>query len=162
MATHIPKSDGDKYRRIIVENLWIQKHFPFLTTRMVGARLVCRGRIQPTDASAVYRIEVSYAPWSPPEVRVLEPAIKREAKLHFYKDGTLCLYDWREEPWQKRWRLADTIIPWTAEWLVFYEIYQLTGIWSGPSAAHGEAKAECPAVEPGDTDSKSGQQEKAE
>lgn len=56
-----------------------------------------------------------------------------------YKDGTLCLYDWREQPWQKHWHLHETIIPWTSEWLVFYEIWLLTGKWRGRSADHLDA-----------------------
>jgi len=46
--------------------------------------------------------------------------------------------------------------------LVFYEIYQLTGIWTGPSAVHGEPKAECPAPEPGEIDARGEQQERVE
>jgi hypothetical protein len=130
-----------------VENLLIQERFPFLTTRMVGNKLICRGRIQPTATSTTYRIEVCYEPWSAPEVRILEPDIKSESKLHFCKDGTLCLYDWREQPWQKRWKLAETVIPWAAEWLLFYEIYLLTGKWVGASSAHGDAKVEEPKLD---------------
>ncbi len=145
-----------------MENLVIRERFPFLHTRMTGTRLVCRGRIQPTDASPVYRIEVVYEPWSAPDVRILEPEIKPEAKLHFYRSGTLCLYDWREQPWQRRWRLADTVIPWTAEWLVFYEMYLLTGVWGGPSAVHAGPKAECPPPEPAEIDARNEQQERVE
>jgi hypothetical protein len=157
MVKFIPKSNSEKSRRMILENLLIQERFPFLTTRMAGNRLVSRGRIQPTETSAVYRIEVCYEPWSAPEVRVLEPAIKSEGKLHFYKNGTLCLYDWREQPWEKRLRLADTVIPWTAEWLLFYEIYLLTGKWIGASVAHGDVKVEEPKP-----DSQTSEQERVE
>ena len=27
--------------------------------------------------------------------------------------------------------IADTIVPWTAEWLVYYEIWLMTGEWYG-------------------------------
>jgi hypothetical protein len=147
MVNFIPSNSGEKNRRLIMENLLIQDRFPFLTTRMVGNKLICRGRIQPTATSATYRIEVSYEPWSAPKIRVLEPDIKPEWKLHFYKDGTLCLYDWREQPWQKRQRLADTVIPWAVEWLLFYEIYLLTGKWIGESAVHGDTKVAEPKLD---------------
>lgn len=91
-------------------------------------------------ASSEYRIEVCYKPWNAPGVRILEPDIPPQAKLHFYKEGTLCLYDWREQPWEKSWRLADTVIPWTSEWILFYELYLLTREWRGESALHGDAK----------------------
>lgn len=140
MGKKIPTDHAEKSRRLITESILIQRHFPFLNTRMVGDRLVCRGRVQPTETSDTYRIELVYKPWSAPDVRVLDPEINPENKLHFYKNGTLCLYDWREQPWQKKWHLADTVIPWTAEWLLFYEIYLLTGKWLGTSAVHAAPK----------------------
>ena len=73
-----------------------------------------------------------------PDARILCPKIEPKRELHFYKTGNLCLYDWREQPWQDKWHLADTVIPWTAEWLLYYEIYLLTGKWLGKSAIHGE------------------------
>ena len=144
MGNKIPSDNAEKSRRLITESLAIQKHFPFLHTRVVGNRLVCRGHMQPSDASATYRVEMVYRPWNAPEVRILTPPIKPERHLHFYKDGTLCLYDWREQPWQRHWRLADTVIPWTAEWLLYYELYKLTGKWLGREAAHAVPKTEEP------------------
>jgi hypothetical protein len=137
MGMWIPKNNAEKQRRLVVENILLRDRFPFLHTRIVGNRLVCRGKVRPTESSRDYRVEVEYQPWVAPEVRVLEPKIEPETKLHFYRDGTLCLYDWREQPWQRTWHLADTVIPWAAEWFVFYEIYMLTGKWLGKSAVHG-------------------------
>ena len=34
-------------------------------------------------------------------------------------------------------KIHETIIPWTAEWLVFYELWQLTGEWYGAASPHG-------------------------
>jgi hypothetical protein len=33
--------------------------------------------------------------------------------------------------------IHETIIPWTAEWIVFYEIWRITGQWHGLAAPHG-------------------------
>lgn len=98
--------------------------------------MVCRGQIQPTESSRQYRIEVAYEPWDIPEIRVLEPEIKPHAAIHIYKEGPLCVYYWKEQPWLDRYHLHETVIPWTAEWLVFYELYLLTGIWYGKSATN--------------------------
>jgi hypothetical protein len=144
MVKRIPTDNAEKSRRLIMESLLIQKRFSFLNTRMVGDRLVCRGSVRPTETSAAYRVELVYKPWNSPEVRILDPEINPEGKLHFYKNGTLCLYDWREQPWQKKWHLADTVIPWTAEWVMYYELYLLTGKWLGASAVHTAPKAEEP------------------
>ena len=60
-----------------------------------------------------------------------------------YPDGSLCLY-WPHEWW---WRsdciIAETIIPWTASWLYFYELWLDTGEWLGPSS-HSAPKREQP------------------
>jgi hypothetical protein len=53
-----------------------------------------------------------------------------------YEDRSLCLYF----PEDERWKISDDahrkIIPWVAEWLVFYELYLITGKWLGPAAPH--------------------------
>ena len=41
----------------------------------------------------------------------------------------ICLYRYRE--FTKDKFLANTIIPWTVEWLYFYEIWLATGEWCG-------------------------------
>lgn len=136
-----PTNQADKYRKIIAERVFIREKFPFLNSRINGLELICRGRIQPTEQSPRYRVEIRYSPWDSPVVRVIEPKIEFLPTAHMYKDDTLCLYDWREQPWQKHWHLHETIIPWTSEWLVFYEIWLLTGKWLGKSANHGNASA---------------------
>lgn len=41
----------------------------------------------------------------------------------------LCLF--YKEEWNATMNIADTIIPWTCEWLYFYEIWVITGKWYG-------------------------------
>ena len=77
-------------------------------------------------------------------MRVLEPKIETDLKAHMYRSGNLCLYDWREQPWQNAWHIHETIIPWTAEWLLFYEIFLLTGKWLGKAATHPTEKPAAP------------------
>ena len=132
----IPTDKADKYRKVVAEQVLIREKFPFLHSRISGLELTCRGRIQPTEQSRSYRVEIRYSPWDSPEVRVIDPKIVFTKDAHMFQNDTLCLYDWREHPWQKHWHLHQTIIPWTAEWLVFYEIFLLTGKWRGKSAIH--------------------------
>ncbi|MEW6159358.1 MAG: hypothetical protein AB1813_18180 [Verrucomicrobiota bacterium] len=136
----IPTNRAERYRKVVIEQALIREKFPCLQTRIKGLELICRGRIQPTEQSDAYRVEIRYSPWNSPNVRVINPAIPFTPGAHMYSNGTLCLYDWREQPWQKRWHLHETIIPWTAEWLVFYELWLLTGKWRGKSATHGTPK----------------------
>jgi hypothetical protein len=132
----IPTNKAEKYRKVVSEYALLREKFPFLNAHISGLELICRGRIQPAENSPNYRIEIRYAPWDAPEVQVIDPKITFTEGAHMYRNDTLCLYDHREQPWQKHWRLYQTIIPWTAEWLVFYELFLLTGKWLGESALH--------------------------
>ncbi|MBY3123484.1 hypothetical protein ACC764_27550 [Rhizobium ruizarguesonis] len=87
-----------------------------------------------------YRIEVRYAVGSNPEVRILSPELERlpgneEGSLpHVYgpsSDPTLCLYDPLTDEWNSTMLIAEKIIPWTIDWLTFYEFWLMTGVWSG-------------------------------
>jgi hypothetical protein len=82
--------------------------------------------------SATYRIEVTFTPGGRPKVAVLDPAIQVPAgkKLpHVFPGDRLCLHFPNE--WTTAMLIADTIIPWAAEWLVFYELWLATGVWHG-------------------------------
>ena len=58
-----------------------------------------------------------------------------------YRTGDLCLYHPLSQPWQGTEDLHATILPWVAEWLVFYELYLTKGRWLGPEIPHGEIAA---------------------
>lgn len=71
-----------------------------------------------------------------PKVRVLDPIpVPRPGttKLpHVYAGNVLCLYTYENGDYHyARDYVADTIIPWTAEWLAHYEIWYATGEWHG-------------------------------
>ena len=137
---YIPPSSGERSRRLIAETALVNQHYRCFHTRIAGNTLVCRGRIQPTATSRTYRVEVEYSPWDEPVARVLQPEIVYRPEIHMYKSGALCLFHWKEQPWQKGWHVYEKFIPWLAEWLVFYELYLLTGKWHGPSAVHAGPK----------------------
>lgn len=54
---------------------------------------------------------------------------------HVYKhDGKgtrLCLWFPRQNEWVPQMRLGETYIPWTAEWLNYFEEWLLTDVWAG-------------------------------
>lgn len=99
--------------------------------------LECLGEVQPTDKSDEYSIRIRYEEWSVPKVRILKPHIEPSTDFHMYCDGTLCLYHPPSQPWSGANDLHKTIIPWTAEWLVYYELYLSEGKWLGPAVPHG-------------------------
>ncbi len=79
-----------------------------------------------------------------PEVRVTAPLLRRRSAEpnnpipHVYMNPhtpylpLLCLYDPTGDEWHPGRFIADTIVPWTAEWLWRYEFWLQTGIWPVP------------------------------
>ncbi len=96
------------------------------------------GYLQPSPSSSRYRVQIVYHGTGRPVVHVLEPKISDDAP-HTYPDGSLCLY-YKDGTWTQAKMLAETILPWTAEWLFFYEYWLSTGKWLGPEAPHGRTK----------------------
>lgn len=87
-----------------------------------------------------HRIEIRYRMGYVPQVRVLSPSLIRlpenpEGSLpHVYDpdgDPTLCLYDPAATEWDGTMHLSQTIVPWSADWLACYELWLMTGRWTG-------------------------------
>lgn len=98
------------------------------------------GTLQPTLKSREYTIKVLQPGHARPgpRVYVLDPVITDW--IHRLKDGALCLYYPPDRDWNEEKIMAYTIIPWAAEWLYWYEIWQETGEWYGPEAPHDGQK----------------------
>lgn len=91
--------------------------------------------MQPTSESPIYRLRVEHDRGRVPRVFIESPQIDSSVS-HVYREGHLCLY-WPEEwEWSAREKLAETLIPWTALWIYYYEIWQFCGKWLGPSSPH--------------------------
>lgn len=94
-----------------------------------------RGSLQPTDESPTYTVRIAYPYPFSPRVWIVFPFIDPDAP-HRYSDQSLCLYYPQDRSWHGRRFIAETIVPWTAEWLAFYEIWCLTGEWYGDEVLH--------------------------
>lgn len=104
--------------------------------------LVWSDFLQPTALSRVYNVKIVYKFRFNPDVYVITP------KLEFFPDSTalphvystemqwLCLYYRRAREWKSNMLLSKTIIPWTIEWLYFYELWLATGKWLGGGNEH--------------------------
>ena len=93
------------------------------------------GTLQPTPLSPIYKIKIVELRHSFPHVYVLEPKIVKDAP-HLYSDRSLCLFFPKDFSWSKKSLIAETIVPWTALWLYFYEWWLKTGFWYGESVEH--------------------------
>lgn len=88
--------------------------------------------LRPTSLSPTYRVRIDYKPEKSPKVYVVAPTLVGNPP-HVYKGGHLCLY-WHE--YDNSMGFGETIVPWTAEWLYFYELWQVRGEWLAPESPH--------------------------
>lgn len=97
------------------------------------------GTLSPSDDSPQYLIRITYRLGRAPKVEVLSPAIRPDAP-HRFGDGSLCLYYSKDGSWHSQVCIAESIIPWAAEWLFYYEHWLKSGTWLGPEAPHDRQK----------------------
>ena len=109
----------------------LRARFPDVQGKLKAGRLVWTGSLEPTPLSRSYCVQIVFGPRGQPQVRVLDELATREGRSlpHIYSNGTLCLHETDE--WAATMSIADTIVPWAAEWLAQYEIWLVTGEWYG-------------------------------
>jgi hypothetical protein len=94
--------------------------------------------LQPTPDTCRYTVKLCYRLGWRPEVRVLHPTLQvrdgADQIPHSFGDNQLCLH--LDGEWRPTMSLADTIVPWTSDWLLYYELWLATGAWQG--GGHGE------------------------
>lgn len=136
----INSNRATEYRHFVLQKHLVEKHFTCFRCTLHRNVLECAGEITPSVHCDTYKIAIRYPLNGIPRVKIRRPEISKP--VHMYRDGSLCLYDYREQPWSTADNIHETIIPWTAEWLVFYELYLLCGKWLGPEAPHGTEEKE--------------------
>jgi len=86
-------------------------------------------------SSQIYKIKIVDKGGAFPRVYVLKPKLVKGTP-HLYSDGSLCLFYPKDFSWSKKSLIGETIVPWTALWLYFYELWLKTGNWYGESVEH--------------------------
>jgi len=91
-----------------------------------------------------YTVRIKYQGRKSPKVFLIDPEVDERCP-HIWRDKSLCLF-WSYDPENRGWQpdswIAETIIPWTAVWLHYYELWLETGEWRGPDKEHGPQIAE--------------------
>jgi hypothetical protein len=122
-------------------------HSYFPTSNIVrkgNTKLVWEGSLQPSALSKRYLVRLIYSSSGGVEVFVITPLplAKATFKLpHVYNTKTqkLCLYYPADREWHPGMYFVQSILPWTVEWLHFYELWVLTdGQWLGGGVEHAE------------------------
>jgi hypothetical protein len=103
--------------------------------------LIWECEFRPNPLSQPYKIRLVYRNNEKPQIYVTSGKLGRGklSKLpHVYSsdEQSLCLHYPSEKSWTPAINIADTIIPWAAEWLYHYEIWLVTGEWNGGGTVH--------------------------
>ena len=118
----------------------LRHFFPNSTLKIIGydKGFIWEGSLKPCDLSNTYDIRIEYNAGFHPNVYVISPnplpLAKYATELPHIRDHekqNLCLYHRDMNEWNECMMIANTIIPWTSEWLLYYEIWAATGIWHG-------------------------------
>lgn len=136
IKTYIPLRGIKKHLAIILEKKLLKKHFPFLKFQVEKGKLICLGYVQPSDYSPIFHYRVEWDPGSSPKVFPINPSIDYDDDIHMYAEGCLCLYYPKDFIYDSKSHIYDTIIPWTHEWFLFYELYMIKGRWLHPYVEH--------------------------
>ncbi len=118
---------------LALQKVHVQRRFPDFSARLRNGHVIWRGSLQPRDISPIYLVEIFYKWNKIPKVNVISPSVPEDAP-HRYHDGRLCLYWPKEWSWRQDKIIAEYVIPWTASWLYYYELWLDTGKWLGPSS----------------------------
>lgn len=114
----------------------IDKTYSCFKTRINNGVLVCTGEIQPDPSCKSYKVRIEYMAGSQPWVYIKSPELIESNQIHVYREGFLCLFDPSETRWKDNMKLSEYTIPWLVEWILYYELWQLTGKWEGPESSH--------------------------
>ncbi len=124
------------------QKFMMQSAFPDFQCSVQGGSLVCTGKIQPTELSAVYSVRIECPPDGPPVARVIDPPLRSRSDTervpHTYSDDRPCLYYPKRRDWTPERAIAQTVVPWLSLWLFYYEIWLTTGEWKGGGIHNGK------------------------
>lgn len=138
---YIPK----KSIRLFDQMMTLRAAYPSASCELHNGTLFWMGKVRPTPLSREYDVALTYTDSQAPRVWVIGKDLQKlddpdfphkydvDAKNNMVE---ICLYRYRE--FNKDKFLANTIIPWTVEWLYFYEIWLATGEWCGGGEHPGQ------------------------
>lgn len=123
-------------------------YFPESSVKYTQNELTWTGVITPSPLSETYTIKIKYLRDKNPDVYVVSPKLSfafGETYLpHVYNTSKqwLCIYHRKSGEWNSGMALVDTVLPWTSEWLLHYEIWIVTGKWCGGGIEHHDEELE--------------------
>lgn len=114
----------------------LRHKYPESKVSVKKGKLVWEGNLKPSSLSREYKVQLICERRVNPKAFLKGSNIKGIERVdfpHHYKKtkhGVLLCLNYPAE-FNYSMKLTDTIIPWTLEWLCFYEIWLYTGEWLG-------------------------------
>lgn len=114
--------------------------------------LLARGTLSATPVTGEYEVRVEYRERENPRVFVDRPQLRRRIEArndsipHTYNSSAQgaerpCIF-LPGSDWDSSMAIARTVLPWFRCWLLDYEVWLATGVWSGGGAIHSGSKRE--------------------
>ena len=128
---------------LAAQALALRSAYPESRPRISRALLSWSYSLKPSEGSSSYDIRLEAHPYRQAEIVVLSPMLQPDSQgrlPHVYDTGALCLNlagDWRPNQ-----LFINTTIPWTLEWLFFYELWLSDGVWRGDGLAPGDRRGQ--------------------
>jgi hypothetical protein len=113
----------------------MKERFPQFKVSGRNGKYIFFGTLKPSNSISEYVVKIQYNGWRRPKVYIVAPQIMNNAP-HRYPDRSICLYHPDNFNWHEHLFIADYIVPWTATWIYFYEIWKCTGIWYADEESH--------------------------
>lgn len=126
----------------------IRRHFPIFEVEVIesgtSTLLVASAEITPSEGCDTYHVRMQLElAWdntfrsitrTPPRPQVFidRPSIPPDPRYFMLPDGSLGLCHPDKMPGLHERHLYEWVVPWTSEWLVYYELWKLDGVWHGP------------------------------
>lgn len=131
--------------RLIDQQISLMQSYPESTCYIHNGTLAWEGAIRPTALSRTYRVTIKYKKGFRPQVAVIGndlPGLDRHDLPHKFavdkENGSIKICLHLRHEFNASMLISDCIIPWTSEWLYFYEIWLATGEWCGGGKHPGE------------------------
>jgi hypothetical protein len=119
-------------------------------------RLTWEYEVQPTLLSRTYTVRITYRVDERPQIVVRRPNLidlahpRRLPHVYRQDPPLLCLYMTGKGDWTRKMRLDQTIVPWTALWLFFFEEWLASNEWKGGGEHPGDTNKPRLELEPGE------------
>jgi hypothetical protein len=124
----------------IQQLLALRSRYPHGDARLSRGGLSWTGTLQPSSASIAYTVRIEHRDGRRLHVFVVAPPLASPARgplPHTFGPNEMCLY-YPGEFDPDREFIADVIVPWASEWLLFHELWLITGEWHGGGVHPGE------------------------